>query len=140
MKINSFCDFTIRDDTDGLTKDNLVHLWHCVGWVNGSTRVPDRLLGSMEKANTVFTAWDGDRLIGLCSALDDGLNAWISYMVIDSEYQNSGIGGFLVDKMIQNYSGFRIYVQTMHAANFYKNHGFSEVMTSLKIDDLSVKE
>lgn len=136
MKISKFHNFIIRDNADGLTEDNLVRLWHSVDWVGGSAKAPDRLLAALKNADSIFTAWDGEKLIGLCSALDDGLNAWISYMVVDSGYQNSGIGGFLVDQMIHTYSGFRIHVQTMHAVKFYAKHGFTEIMTSLKIDDM----
>lgn len=132
--------FEIRDGTDGLTKNNLVHLWHSVGWIEGSAQVPDRLLDAMKNASTIFTAWDGGHLIGLCSAIDDGLNAWISYMVVDHAFQNRNIGGYLLDQMVRSYSGFRIYVQTNHAAKFYKKHGFSQVMTSLKLDDVSYVE
>lgn len=139
MKIDSFNGFIIKDDIDGITEDNLVHLWHSVNWINESVKVPDRLLTALKKSNTVFTAWDGEKLIGLCSALDDGLNAWISWMVVDAEYQNSRIGGFLLDQIIQHYSGFRIYVQTYHAASFYQKHGFEEAGTSLKINNLSIK-
>lgn len=140
MKIGLFNGFTIRKGTDGLTEDNLVRLWHSVGWISGSSQIPNRLLASMKNAGTVITGWKDEKLIGLCSALDDGLNVWISYMLVDGAYQNSGIGGFLIDQMIQNYSNHRIYVQSMHAADFYKKHGFKETMTSLKLDNVNYRK
>lgn len=136
MQIDTFSNFIIRNDTDNLTEENLVTLWHSVGWYDECALLPDRLLGAIKKSNTVFTAWNGEMLIGICSALDDGLNAWISYMAVDSQYQNSGLGGYLVDKMIESYSGCRIYVQSIHAAKFYKKHAFHEIGASLKLNNL----
>lgn len=136
MKLGTFNGFLIRKGTYGLTEGNLVRLWISVGWGRGSAQVPERLLNSMKKAGTVFTAWDGDKLIGLCSAMDDGLNAWISYMVVDSAYQNTGLGGYLLDNMLTRYTGYCIYVQTANATKFYKKHGFKGTMTSLKLDDV----
>lgn len=57
-------DIYIKEGTDFFTEENLVDLWHSVGWVNGSTRVPGRLLQSLKNASTVFsygtaTGWPG---------------------------------------------------------------------------------
>lgn len=114
----TFYGLIIKDGVEGLTENNLVRLWHSVGWADGSVKVPDRLLSAMIFSNTVFTAWHDGTLIGLCSAIDDGLNAW---MVVDKDYQNSGIGSVLVNKMIHKYKDYRIYVQTNHAAEFIRS-------------------
>lgn len=78
--------------------------------------------------------WDGDRLAGLCSALTDGLNVWISYMVVDKDYQGQGNGTALLELMIKRYAGCRIYVQTKEADKFYSKSGFVETMHSMKLD------
>lgn len=132
----TFYGLIIKDGVEGLTENNLVRLWHSVGWTDESVKVPDRLFSAMIFSSTVFTAWHDGTLIGLCSAIDDGLNAWISRMVVDKDYQNSGIGSVLVNKMIHKYKDYRIYVQTNHAAEFYKKHGFKECMTNLKLDGI----
>ncbi len=125
-------DIKIRNNADGLTKENIIALWHSVGWINGSAMLPERLLNALKNSSTIYTAWDGEKLAGLCSAVDDGLNAWISYMVVDKQYHNQGIGSILIEEMIHNYHDFRIYVQTKNAAGFYMRHGFYKTMTSLK--------
>ncbi len=131
---------TIKNNAEGLTKENAVALWNSVGWSTGSVKFPDRLLAALQNSSAIFTAWDGDELIGLCSAIDDGLNAWISYMVVDSRYHNQGTGGILVEKMIDNYSNFRLFVQTRKAEKFYIKHGFEKTMTSLRIDGTVTKK
>lgn len=127
-------DVYICTGADKFTEDNLVKLWHSVGWIEGSAKDPKRLLRSLENSDTVYSAWDDDRLVGLCSAITDGLNTWISYMVVDKEYQNRGIGTALLEIMIKRYDYHRIYVQTKDADKFYKQNRFKETMHSMKLD------
>lgn len=124
----------IEHGVQGLTPENLVELWHSVGWVYGSALEPERLYNAMLKASNVYTAWVDNNLIGLCSAIDDGLNAWITYMVVTEEYQNQKIGSQLLSKMMWEYDAYRIFVQTLNAKHFYKQHGFKERGHSMKLD------
>lgn len=52
------------------TKEQTQDLFLSVGWVFG--QYPERLFRSLMQSSTVLTAWDGDRLVGLARALDDG--------------------------------------------------------------------
>lgn len=124
-----------KNGVEGLTQENLVALWHSVGWYNGSALTPDRLLLAIQNTEYVITAWDEDRLVGLCSAISDSvLNTWISYMVVDSEYHNHKIGSFMLETLKTHYFGFRIFVQSSKAQEFYKQHGFIEDMHSLTLN------
>jgi len=117
-----------------LTADNVKQLWHSVGWVNGSALNPERLLNGIIKSDFIVCSWDNGNLVGLCSVIDDGsLNAWISYMVISPEYQRSGLGGRIISEVKEKYKGFRIFVQTHNADEFYKKNGFEEDMHSMVI-------
>lgn len=51
------------------TQEQVQELFLSVGWVSG--QYPQRLYKALMHSSTVLTAWDGDRLVGLISALDD---------------------------------------------------------------------
>lgn len=81
----------------------------------------------MKNFDTVFSAWDGNKLIGMICAMDDGImNAYVHYLLVDPEYHGKGAGRTLVDMVKQKYSSYmRIaviaYNDEMH---FYENCGF----------------
>lgn len=121
-----------RKDAAGLTSENLVQLWRSVDWYNGSAQTPDWLLMAIQNSSYIITAWDKGKLVGLCSAISDKvLNTWISYMVVDKDYHNKKIGSFMIEELKEYYRGFRIFVQSSKAQEFYKQHGFKEDMHSL---------
>lgn len=79
-----------------INRDELQRLFLSVEWSSG--HYPDKLVIAMRNYNTVYTAWDGDRLVGLVSVMDDGvMTAYIHYLLVDPEYQNLGIGRQLVE-------------------------------------------
>lgn len=127
-------DIIYKETCGGLDQQNLVELWHSVGWYEGSALDPARLLASMRNSGRVVTAWDGKRLVGLCSSITDSLNVWISYMVVHAGYQGTGIGTELLRRNISCYGDCRLYVQTVNASGFYQASGFVETMVSLKRD------
>lgn len=52
----TFYGLIIKDGVEGRTENNLVRLWHSVGWTDESVKVPDRLFSAMIFSSTVFTA------------------------------------------------------------------------------------
>ena len=82
-------------DTHDFTKEQLERLFLSVEWSSG--HFPDRLVSAMKKYDSVFTAWDGEKLVGLICALDDGcMNAYIHYLLVDPEHQHMSIGKTLI--------------------------------------------
>ena len=53
-----------------IDKSQLEALFLSVGWESG--RVPDRLQRAIRGYDTVISAWEGERLLGLIAAMDDG--------------------------------------------------------------------
>lgn len=53
-----------------------------------------RIMVLASEAGAVYiSAWDGEKLIGLINALDDGeLTAYVHYLLVNPEYQKDGIG------------------------------------------------
>jgi len=67
----------------------------------------------MRNSGSVFTAWDGNKLIGLINVLDNGvMTAYIHYLLVDPDYQNRGIGRRLVQLVLEEY---RDFLQLFHS-------------------------
>ena len=49
-------------DEKGFAKEQVQQLFRSVGWVSGE--YPERLHKALMGSSTVFSAWDGDRLVG----------------------------------------------------------------------------
>ena len=68
---------TIHDFSEQDLKD----LFLSVKWSSG--HFPDKLVIAMKNFKTVVSAWDGDKLIGMICAMDDGImNAYKDYLRI----------------------------------------------------------
>lgn len=111
------------------TQEQMEQLFLSVNWVSG--QYPDRLHKALLHSSTVLTAWDGDRLVGLARALDDGeLLAFIHYVLVHPDYQGRGIAGTLVEKLKERYQTY-LYIDLMpderKNAAFYERHGFRQM-------------
>ncbi len=101
-------------------------LFLSVGWSSG--HYPDRLAAAMKRYGSVFTAWDGDKLVGLISAMDDGgMTAYIHYMLVDPAYQGQGIGAALLEKAKEHYKDYLrvLLVAYDEEKGFYEHCGFT---------------
>ena len=86
----------------------------------------------MRNYKAVYSAWDGDKLVGLIAAMDDGImNAYVHYLLVDPEYQGLAIGWssnmFFPIEMVKDYykDYMRICVIAYDTAiEFYKHCGF----------------
>lgn len=83
----------------------------------------------MRNFSTVYSAWDGDKLVGMICAMDDGImNAYVHYLLVRPEYQDQAIGRRLVEMTRDHYKDYlRIvvvaYDEEMH---FYEHCGFKK--------------
>lgn len=82
-------------------------------------------------SQTVITAWDGDRLIGLVRALDDGeMTAYMHYVLVDPEYHGQGIASKMVEMIKEKYRDY-LYVEIIPEesknAPFYERLGFKRM-------------
>lgn len=112
-------------DQKEFTKEELERLFLSVDWSSG--HFPDKLVVAMRNYKAVYSAWDGDKLVGLISVMDDGImNAYVHYLLVDPEYQGFSIGKELVSRVKNYYKDYmRICVIAYDAAiEFYKRCGF----------------
>jgi hypothetical protein len=72
--------------TKEFTAAQLQRLFLSVNWESG--RYPEKLVRAMHNSTRVISAWDGEKLVGLVRALDDGETvAFLHYLLVDPEYQ-----------------------------------------------------
>ena len=107
--------------------DELQRLFLSVGWSSG--HFPEKLKAAMINFKTVFSAWDGDKLVGMVCVMDDGImNAYVHYLLVDPEYHGQTIGRTLVDMVKKKYNDYlRIAVIGYNnEIDFYENCGFKK--------------
>ena len=105
--------------------EELEDLFLSVNWSSGN--YPDKLVIAMKNSSTVFSAWDGDKLIGLINALDDSvMTAYIHYLVVVPEYQNYGIGKQLLNMVKEEYKDYLriLLIAYDKEVSFYERYGF----------------
>ena len=76
-------------------------------------------------------AWDGEKLVGLLRAIDDGeLLAYLHYLLVSPEYQGHGIARNLLELMKDKYKDY-LYIELMPEekknVSFYEKYGFKVV-------------
>jgi ribosomal protein S18 acetylase RimI-like enzyme len=58
---------------------------------------PDIFAQMLAHADITITAWDGDKLVGICRTLTDyGYVAYLADLAVDVDYQRQGVGKQLV--------------------------------------------
>lgn len=126
-------------DKTVFTKEQLQDLFLSVAWSSG--HYPDKLVTAMRGFDTVYSAWDEEKLVGMICVMDDGImTAYAHYLLVNPQYQGMKIGRTLVDMVKQKYSDYlRIAVIAYNnELPFYENCGFqkSEDATPMFITSL----
>lgn len=115
-------------DTRTFTKTEIQRLFLSVGWESGN--YPEKLVRAMQNSTHVFSAWDGEKLVGLARALDDGETvAFLHYILVDPAYQGQHIGDELMKRMMRCLENL-LYVKGMPSdaktMPFYARYGFRQ--------------
>lgn len=114
-------------DIHVFSRDELERLFLSVDWSSG--HFPDKLVIAMKNFDTVYSAWDDDKLVGMICAMDDGImTAYIHYLLVDPEYQHRNIGRTLVEKIKEHYKDYlRIaLIAYDNELSFYEKLGFEK--------------
>ena len=118
-------------ETHEFTAKQLEELFLSVEWSSG--HYPERLVKAMRNFEAVYAAWDGDMLVGLVCAMDDGsMTAYVHYLLVRPEYQGMGIGKRLVEHVKERYADYlRIVVIAYDKEiGFYESCGFERSSNS----------
>lgn len=110
--------------TNLFSTPDLVSLFTSVGWVNESAEYPNRLENAMYHSDIVFSAWDGDKLVGLLSTISDTMHVYITYLLVDPSYQNRKIGTKLLNMFEKHYVNYKKELKTEKASDYYKRFGW----------------
>lgn len=108
------------------TKEQLSALYLSVNWNSG--KYPEKLYESIKNSTYKIFAYDDDKLIGLVSGLSDNcINLFISYLVVNPNYQKQNIGSTLLNKIISKKDFNRIQLISEEKDKiFYIKNGFIE--------------
>jgi len=115
-----------KDIHDFKSKE-LERLFLSVEWSSG--HFPDKLTVAMKNYKTVYSAWDGEKLVGMICVMDDGImNAYVHYLLVDPDYHGKTIGRTLVNMVKEKYKDYmRIAVIAYDdEMRFYEACGFKK--------------
>ncbi len=108
-----------------LAIDQVLALYRANAWSSASK--PERLMAALAGSDSVVTAWQGARLIGLGNAISDGhLVAYYPHLLVLPEYQGHGVGSEILCRLLAHYEGLHQHVLVADGAavGFYRGLGF----------------
>ena len=105
-----------------INKEKIIELYKVNKW--SSAEKPDLLHKALMNSDSLITAWDGNRLVGLGNAISDGY----PHLLVHPDYQGKGIGKMIVDKFQKKYGNFHQQTLTADgkAVDFYRKCGFEK--------------
>ena len=112
-------------DRRDLPRDGIIALYRANGW--SSAEKPGLLHKALVASHSLFSAWDGDKLVGLGNAISDGcLVVYYPHLIVLPKYQGRGIGTELMRRLMARYAGFHqhMLVADGRAIDFYRKCGF----------------
>lgn len=116
----------IRDTRD-VPKQAVLDLYRSVDW--SSADKPEQLHQALLHSDSLITAWDGDRLVGLANAISDGfLVVYYPHFAVHPNYQRQGIGQAMMARLMDRYQGFHQHsvIADRKAVTFYEKCGFEQ--------------
>ena len=114
-------------ETKEINKDEIIELYRANKW--SSAEKPDLLFKALMNSDSLITAWDGNRLVGLGNAISDGyLVVYYPHLLVHPDYQGKGIGRIIVDRFQKKYGNFHQQMLTADgkAIYFYRKCGFEK--------------
>jgi GNAT superfamily N-acetyltransferase len=112
-------------DTRELMLESVLSLYRANQW--SSAQKPELLLKALLASHSLFSAWEGTKLVGLGNAISDGyLVVYYPHLLVLPEYQGRGIGTELMRRLMARYANFHqhMLVADGRAFDFYRKCGF----------------
>ena len=112
-------------ETKEINLEDILILYKANEW--SSANKPNELYNALLNSETLITAWEGKKLVGLGNAISDGfLTVYYHHLLVLPDYQGKGIGKMIMDKMQEKYSHFHMQMLTAdgRSVEFYKKNGF----------------
>lgn len=112
-----------------ITAEELSRLFKASGIKRPVDDLP-RLAKMITNADLTFTAWDGEKLVGVARAITDfSYCCYLSDLAVDRDYQKHGIGKKLVN-LLQEQIGEEVMLLLLSspiAMEYYPRIGFDQV-------------
>ena len=105
----------------------LQDLFFSVDWESG--QYPEKLAAAMQHSDAVYSAWDGEKLVGLMNAITDhAMTADFHDLLVRPEYQGQHVGSELVKRMVAHYWDIpcKLLLCDGQGKEFYKKCGFDD--------------
>jgi len=112
-------------ETKEIIKGKIIKLYEANKW--SSAKKPDLLYKALMNSDSLITAWDGNRLVGLGNAISDGyLVVYYPHLLVHPDYQGKGIGRMIFNGFQKKYGNFHQQTLTADgkAIDFYRKCGF----------------
>ena len=90
----------------------------------------NRIKSMFDNSNLIISAWDQDKLVGLCRALTDfSYCCYLSDLAVDMDYQRQGIGRTMIDLVKKELSDevALILLSAPSSMLFYPKVGFGKI-------------
>jgi predicted N-acetyltransferase YhbS len=113
------------DETTDIPLEKILTLYRSNGW--SAAEKPEALRHALINSDSLVSAWDGPKLVGLGNAISDGsLVVYYPHLLVLPDYQGSGIGTGIMRVLLERYSGFhqQVLIADGRAVDFYANLGF----------------
>ena len=111
--------------------DAVTRLYDTVGWT-AYTRDGETIRAGLRGASFVAAAFAGERLVGLVRAVsDDATVCYVQDVLVDPEFQRSGVGRALMGAVAARYAHVRQHVlltdEEPGRRAFYESLGYAEI-------------
>ena len=111
------------------TNDQFWKLFQTTGWNENYRLSPDELIQALRSSWYVLGAYDNEQLVGFGRLVSDGIvHAMIYDLIVLPEYQGQGIGGKILERLIEKCRETGIRDIQLFCAkgkrSFYERRGF----------------
>jgi GNAT superfamily N-acetyltransferase len=121
---------TIEFRTKIPTHDQFWNLFQTTRWNENYQKSPDELIQALRSSWYFLGAYDGEQLVGFGRLVSDGvLHAMIYELIVLPEYQGRGIGGEILEKLVEKCQENDVRDIQLFCARgkreFYEKRGFA---------------
>jgi ribosomal protein S18 acetylase RimI-like enzyme len=112
-----------------LTVADIIRVFDVSG-IKRPTHDKMRIEQMFANSNLVFSAWDGEKLIGICRCLTDfNYACYLSDLAVDKQYQSQGVGKELIQKVREDIGKkvSLILLSAPTAMHYYPKIGFAPI-------------
>ena len=108
-----------------ISVEQIKELFFSVGWRAGDKH--DKIVEALKNSETLITAWDESRLVGLVNAFSDAsMVVYVHYVLTHHDYQKQGIGKQMINRVLKNYPEYKhiVLISNNNKIGFFQQCGF----------------